>query len=88
MTRSLFVFAGLLLILIVGSVAIGFASNAPGLLIMGFLCASPLFMLILGAALGRASNEFVIQRKSGREVVTNRESNPRIQRIRTQEPLS
>jgi hypothetical protein len=87
-TRTLTIGAVLLLVVIVGSIIGGLAANAPALLMLGFLCALPLFMLTLGAALGRASNEFVITRKAARSAIQpiGRETNSR--QIQQREPLS
>lgn len=63
MTRSLMVVAVLLFVLVVLSLVVGFASGAPAMLILGLMCAFPMFMLALGAAVGRASNELTIVRK-------------------------
>jgi hypothetical protein len=63
MTRTLTILAVLLLIAFIGSLIIGFAAVAPAMLIVGLLCAMPLFMLSLGAVLGRVSNELTITRK-------------------------
>lgn len=64
MTRTLFMLAGLLLIVLVGLFIVGVASNAPIALITAILCALPLCMMALGAALGRASNEFAVVKKN------------------------
>lgn len=55
--------AALLFFGLVASLFAGFTSAAPGLLIVSMVCALPMFMLALGAALGRASNELAIVRK-------------------------
>ena len=64
MTRTLFVVAALLLVLMVALFVIGFAGQAPGAMMLGLLCGSPLFFLFLGAAVGRASNEFQLIHKA------------------------
>lgn len=66
MTRTLFVIAFLLLLALVGSFVGGLAGGAPALLMLSLLCAGPVFFLIAGAALGRASTEFTIARKEAR----------------------
>lgn len=63
MSKSLFVGAGLLFVAMIALLIIGFTSNTPGLLITSILCAMPLFCLMLGAAVGKASNELVIVSK-------------------------
>ena len=82
MTRNLFVLAVLLLLLIIVSVVVGLVGNASSFLILGLMCASPLFMLTLGAAFGRASNEFAITRRADHpRIVDGKQINPRIQRL-------
>lgn len=70
--------AGLLLIVLVGLFIVGVASNAPIALITAILCALPLCAAALGAALGRASNEFAVVKKStqtaARATTTSRRS--------------
>ena len=86
MTRNLVIATGLFLAAFVGLLIMGLAGNTPFLLMGSLLCAGPLFMLCLGAALGRASNEFSISRKTpARAQPVGRAINPRIQR---EEPLS
>ncbi len=63
MTRTLTILAVLLFVALVGSLIIGFASLAPAMLVVGLLCALPMFMLALGATLGRISSEVAIVRK-------------------------
>jgi len=63
MYKSLAIGAGLLFVAVLGSLIMGFASNAPFLLILGLLCLFPLFMLVLGATLGRATTELTISRR-------------------------
>lgn len=64
MTRTLFIAAALLAALVVGLFIVGLVGNTPAALIVSILCAMPLFAAFLGAALGRASNEFTIARKT------------------------
>jgi hypothetical protein len=64
MTRTLFILAGVALLALVGFFIWGISTTAPGALIAALLCAMPLFFLALGAALGRASNEFSITRRA------------------------
>jgi sorbitol-specific phosphotransferase system component IIBC len=69
---------------LLGAIALliaGLAGQAPGLMIVSILCVFPLFMLLLGATLGRASNEFQVVRKTTRQPVGSREINPRTQRL-------
>lgn len=88
MTRTLMFIAGLLFFALVASLIAGFASSAPGLLLVGLLCAMPMFMLALGAAVGRASNELTIVRKErGSQSIVSRSSNVR-RNIPTPESLS
>lgn len=63
MTRTLFVLAGAMFLGFVGLLVVSMSSSAPAPLMMSFFCAAPLFLLTFGAAIGRASNEFVIERK-------------------------
>lgn len=63
MTRTLFILAGLLFLGVIAALGVGLAGNAPGLMMLSILCVAPLFMLALGAAIGRASNEFAVVRK-------------------------
>lgn len=60
MFKSLFVGAGLLFVAMVGLLIVGFTSNSPALLIISVICAGPMFFLMLGAAIGKASNELVV----------------------------
>lgn len=62
--KSLVFAAVMLLVGFIGLLVFGFASNTPGLLVVDFLCGLPLFALTLGAALGRATTELTIMRKS------------------------
>lgn len=72
MTRSLIGLSVLLFGALIASLVIGFASVAPAMLIVGLLCALPMFCLALGAALGRISNELTITRKAPAQMVGNR----------------
>lgn len=63
MTRTLTILAVLLFVAMVVSLIVGFAAVAPAMLVVGLLCAMPMFMLALGATLGRVSNEVTIMRK-------------------------
>lgn len=80
MTRTLFVIAFLLLLALVGSFVGGLAGGAPALLMLSLLCAGPVFFLIAGAALGRASTEFTLTRKERRASVTAVPVNNRIRK--------
>jgi hypothetical protein len=63
----------------------GLASQSAGLMMLPILCTFPLFMLLLGASLGRASNEFQVVRRSRSPQPANR----RLERIQAErEPLS
>lgn len=79
MTRTLIILAVLLFGALIASLVIGFASVAPAMLIVGLLCALPMFCLALGAALGRISNELTITRKDKPQTVVSRSTrvNPR-----------
>lgn len=79
MTRTLFLLAALLLVAIIGLAGAGLTANSPLALMGGLLCAMPAFFLALGAALGRASNEFAIVRKarSNGVAVPSKTVNPR-----------
>lgn len=66
MTRTLFIAAAAALALLVLSFVGGLAGGSAGFLVLGLLCAGPGFFLALGAALGRASNEFTVVRKDRR----------------------
>lgn len=87
MTRRLFILAGILFAGIVGAFIIGIAGNAPAMLMLSVLCATPVFFLTLGAAFGRASNEFTISRKTpaNRNIPANRTA--QVGRVSTGEPL-
>lgn len=63
MTRTLFILAGVMFLGFIGLLVVAMSSSAPAPLMLSFFCAAPLFLLTIGAALGRASNEFVIERK-------------------------
>lgn len=63
MTRSLFLVAALLCLAMFGALIVGLTSSAPALLMVAMLLCGPAFMFTLGAAIGRASNEFAIVRK-------------------------
>lgn len=69
MTRNLFILAALVGIALVALVAAGLTTATPGLMIMAVLCAWPLLLAVLGAAIGRASNEFGIIRREPQQVV-------------------
>lgn len=89
MTRTLMVVAGLLFFALVASLAVGFINAAPGMLVLGLLCAMPLFMLALGAAVGRASNELTIVRKERtNQQIIQRTSSSGARRIPSPESLS
>lgn len=72
MTRTLFVMAGLLLAGLIALFVVGLTAAVPGLLIVSFLCAIPLFMFTIGAAIGRASTEFVIAKQAPVQVMPTR----------------
>lgn len=56
--RRLFVIPiGLFVILLIGFI-IGFAGNAPFFLLLSLGCATPLFLMALGFAFGKASNRY------------------------------
>lgn len=79
MTRTLTILAVLLFVALVGSLVVGFAAVAPAMLVVGLLCALPMFMLALGAVLGRVSNELTVIRKDKPQQVLGRTTrvNPR-----------
>jgi len=81
MVRNFAVLTGLFLFGMIALFIAGFASNAVGLLMLGMLCAMPLFMLFLGATLGRASNELTISRKNAVQQVTTRVRGGQVQRV-------
>jgi hypothetical protein len=87
MTKRLFVIAGILFAGIVGFFVLGVASNAPALLMLSVVCITPIFFMALGAAFGRASQEFTIARKTtvSKSIPTNR--TVQTGRVSTQEPL-
>lgn len=64
MTRNLFVGSIALLFVVIFGVVVGVASAAPGVVMLSTLCALPSFIFCLGAAIGRASNEFEIVSKA------------------------
>jgi len=66
MTRNLTIATILSLVLIVVLFIGGLAGNNPVLLMPALLCAAPSFFFCLGAAVGRASNEFQLVRKEGK----------------------
>lgn len=72
MTRNLVILAVLFLVALIGLFVVGFSSNTPALLIMSIMCAMPLFCLFLGAAIGRATNELTIMRKTAPTTSTTR----------------
>lgn len=84
MTRLLVIPAFLLIAVVVLSI-IGVAGSAPVSLVLGLMCGFPMFMLSLGWAIGRASNEFTLVRKSPVEVSSH---NTRMRRSERQEILS
>lgn len=65
MTRNLVIATvvsfGLIALLFIG----GLAGNNPVLLMPALLCAAPSFFFCLGAAVGRASNEYQVVKKVG-----------------------
>ncbi len=69
MTRNLFIAAALVGIALVGLFAAGLTTATPGLMIAAVLCAWPMLLGVLGAAIGRASNEFAITRKEPQQVI-------------------
>lgn len=87
MTRRLFIMSGILFAGIAASFIMGIAGNAPALLMLSLVCVTPIFFLAMGAALGRASNEFTIARKT--QVNKGLPANRAVQsgRVVTQEPL-
>lgn len=87
MTKVLFGLSGLGLLALIGLGFVGISSTQPALLIGGFFCAGPFMMFTLGAALGRASNEFSLVRK-GRTPTAPTQIISRIERARTGESLS
>lgn len=88
MTRSLMVLAVLFFVALIVSLVVGFASSAPAMLIVGLMCAFPMFMLALGAAVGRASNELTIVRKERVAQQTVMRTERQQRRIPTPEILS
>lgn len=76
MTKTLFLVAGLLLVVMVAAFVGGLSTGAAGLIMLALLCAGPLFTLTLGLAIGRATFEFTVIRAnvrpdSSRAVVHN-----------------
>lgn len=63
MTRNLFIAAILLFVITLLGIIFGVVTVAPGAMFIAVLCTFPSFLLIFGAALGRASNEFEIVNK-------------------------
>lgn len=56
--RRLFVIPVVLLVVLLISLVIGFAGQAPFFLLISLLCCMPLFLLALGFAFGKASNRY------------------------------
>jgi uncharacterized membrane protein YbaN (DUF454 family) len=56
--RRLFVVPVGLLVLLILAFVIGFAGQAPFFLVLSTLCFTPLFLLALGFAFGKASNRY------------------------------
>lgn len=75
MTRNLVIATILSMVLIVVLFIGGLAGNNPVLLMPALLCAAPSFFFCLGAAVGRASNEFQVVRKDAK--IQARVINPR-----------
>jgi len=69
MSRGLIVLTVFLFVLMVVCIVIGFSQSAPGLLVLGMFIAGPGFMFCLGLAIGRASNEYALIRRSDSNVV-------------------
>jgi hypothetical protein len=84
MTRTLVIASVLLLVGMVALLVMGLAGQAPAMLIISLLCVLPLFCMALGAALGRASNEFQVVRKASRNPTIAQ----RLGRAAEREPLS
>lgn len=63
MFTRLFGLASVLFVTMIALLVVGFTSNAPALLILSVLCVGPVFFLMLGAAIGKASNELVVMRR-------------------------
>lgn len=86
MTKILFGVSGLALVALVGLLIVGLTNTQPGLLIVSLFCTGPVMTLSLGAALGRASNEFTLVRRAQR--VQNTQVISRIERAKQGEMLS
>ena len=65
---------------------IGLIGNSPLALVFALMCGSPLFMLRLGWAVGRASTEFSLVRKPPAVEISS--TNERVRRSGVREPLS
>ncbi len=82
MTKTLFVLAGALLLALIALFVGGLSGSAPALMMLSLLCAGPLFFLCLGAALGRASNEFTLVRNRPAAGAPVNAVNSRIARVK------
>ncbi|MBZ0282081.1 MAG: hypothetical protein K8L97_15180 [Anaerolineae bacterium] len=82
MTRNLVIATILSMVLIVVLFIGGLAGNNPVLLMPALLCAAPSFFFCLGAAVGRASNEFQVVRKDVR--TQGQVINPRNAKVRSE----
>lgn len=86
MTRTMFILAAVLFVVMIVSFVAGIASMSAGPLMLALFVAGPLFTFCLAFGLGRASNEFAVVRKDRPErAAQSRQVNGRVSRIEQRE---
>ncbi len=87
MTRTMFILAAVLFVVMIVSFVAGIASMSAGPLMLALFVAGPLFTFCLAFGLGRASSDFVETVRVGRaaRAAQTRQVNGRVSRIEQRE---